>query len=121
MFILLVGKSSSVCALFISDSLFPNYPVICRVLYKIGIVYNFPSSPRIFTSCGDPIADLLFWDVIKRIFLEVSLRQLVNSSQLLKIPLTTSLQKGVVYIFFITTLFYICTYNRDFCLAPYFF
>ena len=103
MFILLVGKSSSVCALFISDSLFPNYPVICRVLYKIGIVYNFPSSPRIFTRCGDPIADLkvtkqyrLFWDVIKRIFLEVSLRQLVNSSQLLKIPLTISLQKGIV-------------------------
>ena len=57
MVILLVGKSSSVSVFFISDSLFPNYPVICRVMHKIGIVYNFPSSPRIFSTCGDPIAD----------------------------------------------------------------
>ena len=57
MFILLVGKSSSVFVLFISDSVFPNYPVICRVLYKIGIVYNFPSSSRTFATCGDPTAD----------------------------------------------------------------
>lgn len=57
MFILLDGKSSSVSVLFISDSLFPNYLVICRVLHKIGIVYKFPSSPRIFATCGDPIAD----------------------------------------------------------------
>lgn len=46
MFILLVGKSSSVFVLFISDSLFPNYPIICRILYKIGIVYNFISRRR---------------------------------------------------------------------------
>lgn len=57
MFILSVGKSSSVFVLFISDSLFPNYPIICRILYKIGIVYNFPSSSRTFATCGDPIAD----------------------------------------------------------------
>lgn len=57
MFILLVGKSSSVFVLFISDSLFPNYPIICRILYKIGIVYNFPSSSRTFATCDDPIAD----------------------------------------------------------------
>ena len=37
MFILLVGKSSSVFVLFISDSLFPNYPIICRVLYRLGL------------------------------------------------------------------------------------
>ena len=57
MFILLVGKSSSVSVLFISDSLFRNCPVICRILYKIGIVYNFPSSSRTFETCGDPIAN----------------------------------------------------------------
>lgn len=57
MFILLVGKSSSVSVLFISDSLFPNCPVICRIRYKIGIVYNFPLSSRTFATCGDPIAD----------------------------------------------------------------
>ena len=57
MFILLVGKSSSISVLFISDSLFSNCPVICRILYKIGIAYNFPLSSRTFATCGDPIAD----------------------------------------------------------------
>ena len=57
MFILLVGKSSSFFVLFISDSVFPDYPVICQILYKIGIVYNFPLSFRTFATCGDPIAD----------------------------------------------------------------
>ena len=54
MFILLVGKSSSISVLLISDSLFSNCPVICRILYKIGIAYNFS---RTFATCGDPIAD----------------------------------------------------------------
>ena len=89
MFILLLGKSSSVFVLFISDSLFPNYPIICRILYKIGIVYNFPSSSRTFATCGDPIADSkknnrkqnsidCFEMSLWRIFLKVKLSQLVK-------------------------------------------